>query len=174
MVHIVKHFGLINLMDDSTKIEGTTYPDDISGFKLSINKAYTKDEIFLLEAQNISKAYLKYFATKDSSKNISFTMSWLQELHNEMMGDVWDWASKFRQVELSIGVKAYLVSTELKKLVDDINFWHEHKVFGDSFEIAARIHHRAVFIHPFFNGNGRWARMLANIYLAKNKKLPTK
>lgn len=34
-------------------------------------------------------------------------------------------------------------------------------------EIAARIHHRLVQIHPFLNGNGRWARLITNIYLKK-------
>ena len=32
-------------------------------------------------------------------------------------------------------------------------------------EQAARLHYRAVWIHPFKNGNGRWARLLANIWL---------
>ena len=30
----------------------------------------------------------------------------------------------------------------------------------------AVLHHRAVEIHPFVNGNGRWGRMLTNIWLA--------
>jgi Fic family protein len=32
-------------------------------------------------------------------------------------------------------------------------------------EQAVLIHHRAVQIHPFRNGNGRWSRMLSNIWL---------
>ncbi len=32
-----------------------------------------------------------------------------------MFGNVWDWAGKPRQIELSIGIKAYLVPMELKK-----------------------------------------------------------
>jgi Fic family protein len=31
-----------------------------------------------------------------------------------------------------------------------------------------RFHHRAVRIHPFLNGNGRWARMLANVWLKRH------
>ena len=31
-------------------------------------------------------------------------------------------------------------------------------------EQSAYLHHRAVHIHPFLNGNGRWARMLSNIW----------
>ena len=34
-------------------------------------------------------------------------------------------------------------------------------------EQAARLHHRAVSIHPFLSGNGLWARMLANVWLAR-------
>ena len=89
-----------------------------------------------------------------------------------MFEDIWDWAGKIRQVALSIGIKAYLISTELKKLVDDLQFWEQNKTF-DIIEIATRIHHRAVQIHPFKNGNGRWSRMLANIYLKQNKLEPT-
>lgn len=89
-----------------------------------------------------------------------------------MFAEVWEWAGKLRHVELSIGVKAYLVSTEMKKLVDDVVYWEAHQSF-DVIEIAARVHHRAVQIHPFLNGNGRWSRMLANIYLKQHGLQPT-
>jgi len=62
---------------------------------------------------------------------------------------------------------------ELKKLCDDIAYWDKNKTF-DIFETATRIHHRAVQIHPFQNGNGRWSRMLANIYLRQNAKMPVR
>lgn len=39
----------------------------------------------------------------------------------------------------------------------------------DVVERAARLHHRAVEIHPFVNGNGRWARTLSNIYLVNQR-----
>ncbi|MBI4208502.1 MAG: Fic family protein [Deltaproteobacteria bacterium] len=34
-------------------------------------------------------------------------------------------------------------------------------------ELSARLHHRLVWIHPFENGNGRWARLIMNIHLKK-------
>ena len=64
-----------------------------------------------------------------------------------MFGEVWNWVGKIRQVELSIGVKAYLVSTEIKKLVDDLELWEENKSL-DVIEIALRIDHRAT--NPLF------------------------
>jgi hypothetical protein len=45
----------------------------------------------------------------------------------------------------------------------DLSFWHENKTFN-AIEISARLHHRAVVIHPFLNGNGRWSRMLDHHY----------
>ena len=160
-------------MKDTTKIEGATYVDDISGLKLDIVNPYTIQEIYLFEAKNITKATLKYFADRPTKKTAPFSYEWLIILHKEMFGEVWDWAGKTRQVELSIGIKAYLVRTEIKKLVDDLAFWDKNRSF-DVIEIASRIHHRAVQIHPFINGNGRWARMLANIYLKQNGLQPTK
>lgn len=160
-------------MKDTTKIKDATYVDDISGLKLDTSQRYTIQEIYLFEAKNITKATLKYLAVRPDKKTAPFTFEWCLQLHQEMFGEVWDWAGKIRRVELSIGVKAYLVGTELKKLVDDLEFWEKNQSF-DVVEIAARIHHRAVQIHPFLNGNGRWSRMLANIYLKQNGLQPTK
>ena len=160
-------------MKDQTKIADATYVDDISGLKLDTSKQYTMNEIYLYEAKNITKATLKYLSATPDKKLAPFSYEWFMTLHADMFGDVWDWAGKFRQVELSIGIKAYLVSTEIKKLVDDLEFWHENKSF-EVVEIASRLHHRAVHIHPFLNGNGRWSRMLANIYLKQNGLQPTK
>ena len=161
-------------MIDSTKsMDDATPLDDISGLKLSKSKVYTLKEIYIKEAENIANAILKYLSASPSKKEAPFSYEWLLTLHEEMFADVWEWAGKLRQCELSIGVKAYLVSTELKKLVDDIEFWNKNRTF-DTIEIATRIHHRAVQIHPFQNGNGRWSRMLANIYLRQNGLMPVR
>lgn len=160
-------------MKDNTKIADATYVDDISGLKLDTSKQYTMDEIYFYEAKNMTQATLKYLSLVPDKKLASFTYAWFLLLYKEMFGDVWEWAGKLRQVELSIGVKAYLVSTQMKKLVDDLAYWEQNKSF-DVIEIASRIHHRAVQIHPFLNGNGRWSRMLANIYLKQNGLQPTK
>ena len=37
-------------------------------------------------------------------------------------------------------------------------------------EIAVRFHHRLVQIHPFPNGNGRHARLIADLSLAGHKR----
>jgi Fic-DOC domain mobile mystery protein B len=160
-------------MDDKTKIADATYGSDLSGLKLDKDKTYSASEIYFCEAQNILKASLDYLSSVPNKKLASFDTNFFLRLHKEMFGDVWDWAGKIRAVELNFGVKAYLVSTELKKLADDLHFWQSNNSF-DIIEIATRLHHRAVVIHPFLNGNGRWSRMLANIYLKQNGLEPTK
>lgn len=35
------------------------------------------------------------------------------------------------------------------------------------------LHHQAVHIHPFENGNGRWSRALANLWLYLHGQEPT-
>jgi len=161
-------------MIHSTKpIDDATPIDDISGLKLQADKVYTLKEIYIAEANNIALATIKYLSAPPSKKIAPFSYEWLQQLHEEMFGNVWDWAGKFRHVELSIGIKAYLVPTALKELSDDIAYWDNNKTF-DIYETATHIHHRAVQIHPFQNGNGRWSRMLANIYLRQNGSMPVK
>lgn len=158
----------------STKpIDNATPLDDISGLKLPADKVYTLKEIYVAEANNIALATLKYLSAPPSKKVAPFSYEWLSTLHEEMFGNVWEWAGKFRHVELSIGIKAYQVPVALKELANDIVYWEVHRTF-DIYETAARIHHRAVQIHPFQNGNGRWSRMLANIYLRQNGSMPVK
>jgi len=161
-------------MIHSTKpIDDATPLDDISGLKLPNDKVYTLKEIYVCEANNIALATLKYLSAPPSKKVAPFTYEWLSQLHEEMFANVWDWAGKFRQVELSIGIKAYQVPTAVKELANDIAYWDKYKTY-DLHETATRIHHRAVQIHPFKNGNGRWSRMLANIYLRQNASMPVK
>lgn len=54
---------------------------------------------------------------------------------------------------------------ELHELQADLDAWEASSM--PQLEQAVRLHHRAVRIHPFANGNGRWARMLANIWLMR-------
>ena len=161
------------MIHSTQPIDNATPLNDISGLILTNNRVYTLKEIYVSEANNIALATLKYLSAPPSKKMAPFTYEWLSELHREMFGEVWDWAGKFRKIELSIGIKAYMVPTALKELADDITYWNANKTF-DIYETATRIHHRAVQIHPYQNGNGRWSRMLANIYLRQNGSMPVK
>ncbi|WP_459465131.1 mobile mystery protein B, partial [Rhizobium sp. No.120] len=51
-------------------------------------------------------------------------------------------------------------------LLSDTRYWIEHKTFPPD-EIAIRFHHRLVAIHPVPNGNGRQARLAADLLIER-------
>ncbi len=121
----------------------------------------TRAELDRWEQDNINEALA--WVEKHKPTDI-LNESFMKTLHNKMFCNVWKWAGKFRQTEKTIGVPWYTISVELKKLCDDAEYWIENKTFPDD-EIAARFHHRLVSIHLFPNGNGRHARLAADILL---------
>ena len=90
----------------------------------------------------------------------------LKRLHKRMFGRVWRWAGKFRKTERNIGVDAHRIQVDLRQLLDDCRYWIENSSYSAD-EIAARFHHRLVFIHPFPNGNGRHARLATDLLLTR-------
>ncbi|HNY32524.1 MAG TPA: mobile mystery protein B [Fibrobacteria bacterium] len=86
----------------------------------------------------------------------------VRELHRRMLGDVWRWAGKFRTSERNIGIPHGNIPVALRQLLDDTRAWIGEKTFPVD-EIAVRFHHRMVKIHPFPNGNGRHARLMADL-----------
>ena len=89
-----------------------------------------------------------------------------------MFGEVWVWAGEYRTTERNIGVAPYQIPIKLMQLFDDVKFWIDNKTYSNH-EIAVRLHHKLVQIHPFPNGNGRVSRLMADFLLQKleNKNL---
>ena len=145
-------------------IDGET-PIDPSHLK---DKAITtRGELNRAEAENVRKAIVKYLVAKPSRRSAPFDLSWFCRLHYEMFGDVWLWAGELRKTDLNIGVPWPQVSSRLMDLVSHLAFWKTTRSFP-FVEQAARLHYHAVAVHPFQNGNGRWARMLASIWLVRH------
>lgn len=123
----------------------------------------TRRELDDAEFKNISDASKIYLLSR---KKIQYMLSNLYKIHKEMFGNVWTWAGKKRKTNKYIGVDNAHIDMEMKKLIDDLQYWLEHKM--DIIEISARLHHRLVYIHPFNNGNGRWARFIVNLFLKEH------
>jgi Fic-DOC domain mobile mystery protein B len=94
------------------------------------------------------------------------TVDFARSLHRHMFGEVWNWAGTYRQTARNIGVDAHRIPAELPMMLDDLRYWVEHRVHPPD-EIAVRLHHRLVAIHPFPNGNGRHARLLADLLIER-------
>ncbi len=88
--------------------------------------------------------------------------AFLRQLHRQMFGETWKWAGGFRKSDKNIGVDWLTIGVELKKLLDDAHYQVAHASYPPD-EIAVRFHHRLVAMHPFPNGNGRHARLMADL-----------
>lgn len=98
----------------------------------------------------------------DALLNEEFSKS----LHKQMFGEVWKWAGDYRRNELNIGIAPHLIAAEMPVMFDNARFWVENNTYPPD-EIAVRLHHRLTQIHGFPNGNGRHARMMADLLIEK-------
>lgn len=80
-------------------------------------------------------------------------------------------AGKYRDVKVYISGSRYVVSAvskipaEMQKLV---KWYNDNEKKLHPIELAATLHQRFVFIHPFVDGNGRVVRLLMNLALLRN------
>ncbi len=99
------------------------------------------------------------------------TEDFIKRLHGKMFGDVWAWAGTFRVTERNIGIEPARIPIDLRMALDDARHWVENRTYPPD-EIAARLHHRLVSIHPFPNGNGRTARLMADLLVVRLRQEP--
>ena len=92
--------------------------------------------------------------------------AFVRQLHEKMFGETWSWAGTFRKTDKNIGVDSHHIGVRLCDLLNDVRYQIDHATYPPD-EIATRFHHRLVAIHPFPNGNGRHARMMADLLVQK-------
>ena len=148
--------------------EGATplNPDEAEG--LLLPHITTRGELNRWEQENIAEAEKWVF--KKKSKDL-LSLKFTCQLHKKMFGSVWKWAGEFRKSGKNIGIECWAIGSELKKLLADVETWIECEGYSPD-EIAARFHHRLVVIHLFANGNGRHARLMADLLLVQFFKRP--
>lgn len=141
-------------------------PDDVEGLRPTW--VSNRSQLNECEQQNIQAAMRWVFNTRGQRplNDVSdlLTIGFSDLLHRRMFGDVWTWAGARRRRLTNIGVDPAEINVCMKLLFDDALYWHDHRVFSPR-EIAVRIHHRLVCIHPYVNGNGRQTRMMADLYV---------
>lgn len=98
------------------------------------------------------------------------------ELHRRMFSQVWHWAGRTRITEKNIGVTPWEIRPRVRDLLEDVRLWRDAWREGKPVyavpEIAVRLHHRLVAIHPFPSGNGRHARMMADLLMMHVGMIP--
>jgi len=142
-------------------------PLDLSESEGLIPSITTQQELNELEKANI-KIGIEWAEKSRFLKRELLTYSGLLRLHKELFGKVWKWAGSLRKTEKNIGVFPHRIAQDVHQLCADTQFWIANKTYEYD-EIGVRFHHRLVSIHPFVNGNGRLARIAADILLTYNQ-----
>lgn len=125
----------------------------------------TKEELNEWERENILGA--REWAVRDRTAADEMASDpYVRKLHAKMFDQTWRWAGQYRRSEKNIGVPVHQIRELLMTLFGDVHYWIENKTHSTD-EIAVRFHHRLVLIHPFPNGNGRHARLIADVLAIK-------
>ena len=115
----------------------------------------------------------------DSYENIHlFTVADLCNIHALWLGKIYAWAGSYRQVNLSKDGFPFAAAAQIPNLMvryeKDFLSRFTPCVFKDIDKVAEAIaitHAELILIHPFREGNGRLARLLANL-MALQAQLP--
>lgn len=138
-------------------------PDDAAG--LIPAHISTQGQLNEWEYANVARGEEWAFGKKQ--KNI-LSVEFMQTLHKQMLGDTWTWAGSIRTKETSrVGIAPEEIRPQLRNLLEDVAVQIMHAAWPIE-EIAARLHHRLVYIHPFPNGNGRLSRTFTDLILVQN------
>jgi Fic-DOC domain mobile mystery protein B len=125
----------------------------------------TKEELNEWERENNLQARAWAMEDRTSPAGIS-SDEYIRKLHKRMFDQTWKWAGDYRRTEKNIGVPVHEIRERFETLCGDVRYWIENNTYPPD-EIAIRFHHRLTFIHPFPNGNGRHARLIADILRIK-------
>lgn len=143
--------------------KGATLLYSRHGLKLPLS--VNRFQLDKAEAENASRAHAQLFRRR------CFPTHWFNEpfllgIHNLMFGDVWEWAGVlYSGPARNIGVDSGQISERLTALCGEVNDWLAKGSRLTFVEQSARILHEIARVHPFTNGNGRYARLVADLYL---------
>jgi fido (protein-threonine AMPylation protein) len=90
----------------------------------------------------------------------------VRDLHTRMFGPVWNWAGRWRRLELNIGVDPEQIAVDLRNALDTIAYRWENTNDWTPRQLGIVVHAEIVRIHPFTDGNGRTTRFRADLVFA--------
>lgn len=124
-----------------------------------------------LEAKDHHQALEFLYDLVQSRHRPTLSEHLIRSLHQLIMHKTDEhWAGKYRNGNVVIAGSehkppdATTITTHMNQLVD---WFRTHQRKLHPVELAAVVHHKLVYIHPFFDGNGRTARLAMNLLLMR-------
>lgn len=162
---------------------------DVSGlteaqFEPGSNEQVLKNRLGIVSSQEMDAA--EAVALKRTMDQLPYrygkehraTAADICELHKTWLGDIYEWAGSYRQVNVSKGDFSFAAAARIPALMSE----YERSVLArltpcnaknktDIASALAEAHVELVLIHPFREGNGRIARVLSTL-MALQADLP--
>lgn len=172
----------VQKLREQFEIEMTYNSNAIEGNSLTLKETYLvinegltikgkplKDHI---EAKSHKEALDYLYSLVESGKNNTVSETFIRSLNQIVMRDIdREWAGKYRNSGVIIGGADHTPSDalEIPKLMQELVSWvGENQKKMHPVELASILHHKLVYIHPFFDGNGRTSRLVMNIILMQS------
>lgn len=151
-----------------TYTKGQTPINEEEKAGLKIKSISTMGELDEFEQQNIEEAIEWTLRNAPNTATI-LSEEFTNLVHKKMFQNVWSWAGNYRLSNKNIGVNYYSIRQELRALLDNCQYWVEHKVYSPD-EVVIRFKHGLVSIHLYPNGNGRHSRLMGDILIEALEK----
>lgn len=156
-------FDIIEHKQTESAPSGSTPLTDTKGLK--IDGITSRKELNDVERKAILKAHATYFSGQRHPLEW-FDEKGLQTIHRDMFSDVWEWAGiYYKGKQRNIGISPSEIPLTMNDLTKQVQEYLEGKTRLSYLEQSARILHKLTQIHPFTNGNGRFSRFVAALYL---------
>lgn len=169
LAKIREHFQ-IEMTYNSNAIEGNTLTLKETAWViqegLTIKGKPLKDH---LEAKNQKEALDFLCELVDSKKQNTISERLIREIHHLIVKEAdADIAGQYREGNVIITgadhtpPEGFEVANEMQSLIKWIS---KNKNNLHSVELAAMVHHKLAYIHPFWDGNGRISRIIMNVFI---------
>lgn len=172
--------GVLSKIKEGLALEWTYNSNSIEGNTLSLNET----KLVLQEGITIKgKTLREHFEVYNHEKAIDYLYSLVSDkyilrsidilnLHGLVLRSIEDdFAGRIRDAGVRI-VGANFTPPNAAKVLDLldelITFTNENPLGLNEIVLATIFHHRLVWIHPFFDGNGRTVRLAMNLLLLKS------
>jgi len=172
----------VRKLKEQFEIEMTYNSNAIEGNSLTLKETYLvinegltikgkplKDH---LEAKNHQEALEYLYDLIEKDKKNTFSENLIRSLNQIVQQNIdKEWAGRYRNSGVIIGGADHKPpeALEIPKLMRNLIDWvGDNKKKMHPVELAGILHHKLVYIHPFFDGNGRTSRLVMNIVLMQS------
>ena len=129
------------------------------------------EEIGLSEFEGFLRTEIQL--TESLTSRTKFNVSYILKMHKLSLSHLYSFAGKYRDVNISKGGFAFPASRFLPQTMEEFETQilsglpNKYNSKDELIKDIAKVHGELLFIHPFREGNGRTARMLANLMSRK-------